>query len=38
MVDFYGEKLEEDVKTNVVKYFYDTVNRIRQLSREVFCS
>jgi hypothetical protein len=36
MVDFKGEKLETDLTTKKVFYYYDTANKIKQLSSEIF--
>lgn len=36
MADFIGEKLEQDLATKEVYYFYDSTKKTKQLSREVF--
>lgn len=34
--DFIGEKLEQDLATKEVYYFYDSTKKIKQISREIF--
>src|SRR5690606_3572305 len=36
MADFKGEKLEANLATKKVFHYHDTVNKIKQLSSEVF--
>lgn len=36
MADFKGEKLEAELSTKKVFYYHDTVNKIQQLSSEIF--
>ena len=36
MTEFRGEKIEKDLATKEVWYYYDTENKIKQISREIF--
>jgi len=36
MTDFRGEKIEKDLATKKVLYYYDTENKIKQISSEIF--
>ncbi|WP_278353190.1 Shedu immune nuclease family protein [Chryseobacterium gleum] len=36
MPNFIGEKLEKDLKTKEIYFYYDDTNKIRQISREVY--